>query len=109
PGGVRGLGGCVDYAGKEEIEPALPIAGLAHGLQALVVRAPVRLEVEAEVQQRLAHHLALAQKKRDQQPAEAAVAVEERVDRLELHVREARHYEHRDLGRFRVEEALEVA
>ena len=44
------------------------------------------LEEQAQVEQRLIEHAGVDQHQNDQQPAEAAVAVEKRVDCLELHV-----------------------
>jgi hypothetical protein len=44
------------------------------------------LEVVREVQHGLVQHAALGEQERDQQPPDAAVAVEERVNRLELDV-----------------------
>lgn len=45
-------------------------------------------EVVGQVQHRLEEHAALGQQERRQQPADAPVAVQERVDRLELDVGE---------------------
>jgi hypothetical protein len=42
------------------------------------------LEVEAQVEQRLAKHAGVAQQQRDEEPSDTTVAVEEGVDRLEL-------------------------
>ena len=53
------------------------------------------LEVEAQIEQRLREHLLGAQQQRDQQAADASVAVEERMDRLELDVRQRRLHEDR--------------
>lgn len=45
-------------------------------------------EVVGQKQHRLVEHAALGQQERRQQPADAPVAVQERVDRLELDVGE---------------------
>src|SRR5262249_46853900 len=55
----------------------------------LVVALPVALEIVREVEHRLVQHAALAQQEGDQQAPDAAVAVEERVNGLELRVRKA--------------------
>jgi hypothetical protein len=47
----------------------------------------VLLEEQAQVEQRLGQRPLSTEDQRDQQPAQSAVAVEKRVDRLELHVR----------------------
>ena len=49
----------------------------------------MRLEVEAEVQEGLPQDTGVTQEEGDQEPPNAAVPVEEGVDRLELHVSEA--------------------
>jgi hypothetical protein len=43
------------------------------------------LQVQAQVQERLSQDAGVAEQEGDQQPADAAVAVKERVDRLEGH------------------------
>jgi hypothetical protein len=108
--GVGRGGRHVDHALEEEPHPLLPLAVRAHALQALVVLVPVALEVQAQVEQRPRQYACLrAEQERDEQAAEAAVTVEERMDRLELRVRQRRLQEDRRLRRLIVEEALEVA
>lgn len=46
------------------------------------------LEVEAEIKQRLSQHAFVVQDQGDQQSADAPVAIEKRMDGLELHVRQ---------------------
>ena len=75
---------------EEEVEPLLPGAAQADALQQLVVALPVPLEEQAEIEERLAP----GPPRRTaasviEQSADAAVAVEERVDGLELDVRQA--------------------
>ncbi len=55
------------------------------------------LEERRQIGQWLRHETALGQEQRDEQPADAAVAVDERVDRLELVVHERRLHEHRGM------------
>ena len=59
------------------------------GVEAVVVLAAVAFQEEAQVQQRALQHAALHEQQRDQQTPDTAVAVEERVDRLELSVRQS--------------------
>src|SRR2546428_6913950 len=61
-----------------------------------------------EIQHWLVERVALAKKKRDQQPADAAVAIEERMNRLELSVCEAYFDQQRQVIAF-VQERFEVA
>jgi hypothetical protein len=56
----------------------------AHALQQLVIVLAVLVDVVRKVKQRLREPAALDEEKRDEQPADAAVAVEEGMDRLEL-------------------------
>src|SRR5262249_21361886 len=65
------------------------------------------LEVERQVEDRLRERLLDAQEERDEQAAEAAVAVEEWVDRLELDMRERGLDERWRAARAIVEEQLE--
>src|SRR5690606_27196199 len=95
------------HALQEESEPGLPVAFPPDEVEQRVVLLAVLLEVEAEVEQRIAQHAVVAEQKRDQEPADAAVAVEERMDRLELHVGEAGPDEVRQAVAPIVEEALE--
>jgi hypothetical protein len=48
------------------------------------------LQVEAQVEERLAQDPAVTEQQGDQEPAHPSVAVEERVDGLELDVRQSR-------------------
>ena len=59
-------------------------AALRYAEQAGVVLLPAALEERAEVEQRRTEYAPLAQEQRDEEPANAPVAVEEGMDRLEL-------------------------
>ena len=76
-------------------------------LQQPVVFRPVRLQEEAEVQQRLPKDALYTEILRDQKSADATVAVEEGVDRLELHVQQAGLDECRQSRGVVVQETLE--
>jgi hypothetical protein len=58
-------------------------------LQQFVVTIAMRLEVPAQVEQRLLEHAALAEQKREQEPPHPSVAVEKRVNGLELHMHQS--------------------
>lgn len=62
-GAFRGL----LHAFGEERHPLLPFALAAHRVEPVVVLAAMLLEVEAEVEERLAEHAVLAEEQRDQQ------------------------------------------
>ena len=85
--GVCGLRG---HGLQEELQPLLDLASLAHCLQSFVVRRPVLLEVSAEVEQGSSDPLLLQEVEDDEDASEPAVAVQERVDRLELGVDQRR-------------------
>ena len=84
-----------------------PIAGVANVLEQFVVSLPMRLEVETEIKDRLSQNAGSTQQKCDEETTETAVAVEERMDRFELHVSHRRPYQQRNAGMIRVQEALE--
>jgi hypothetical protein len=50
------------------------------------VENPVRFEVKAEIEYRIPKHSLFAEHERDKETAEAAVAVQERRDRLKLNM-----------------------
>src|SRR4051794_12685463 len=87
---VGGGAGHRNDAFEEEGKPFLPSAVRPDSLQVVVVRVTMLLEVQAQVEQRLLEDLLRTQQQRDEQAADAAVAVKERMDRLELHVSERR-------------------
>src|SRR5690242_7028324 len=73
-------------APQKELEPAFPIPILANSHQAVVIVSPMHLQKQAQVEKRPTQHLPFTQKERDEEPADTTVAVEERVNRLELSV-----------------------
>jgi len=66
----------------------VPVGIGADAQQRRVVLGAVRLDVRGQIEERLRQAAALSQEQRDEQAADTAVAVEERVDRLELLVHE---------------------
>ena len=107
PHRVGGLARDFDDPAQEKGEPCFPVAAFAHGLEMVVVRLPMLLEVVRQVEHGLVQHAALGQQERDQQPADAPVAVEKRVNGLELHVRE-RDLDQRRQAVLSVQESLQV-
>ena len=53
------------------------------------------LEVRAQTEQRQGQDAAFGQQQRDQQPADPPIAIDKRMARLELRVRERRMHQHR--------------
>ena len=74
---------------QEESQPGLPVSGAPGVVQEPVVGAPIVLEVQAEVQKRLPEEPGVAQHEGDQEAPQATVAVEERMNGLELDVGQA--------------------
>src|SRR5690606_28212049 len=99
---------CLGDAVEEELQPCLPVAILADLLQQVVILAAMRLEVEAEIEDRLLQDALRAEQEGDQQAAEASVSVEERMDSLELDMDEPGLDEGRHLRRVGMDERLQV-
>lgn len=79
----------LDDAVEKEGEPAFPVPGIAHGLQAFVVFAAALLEVVREVEHRLGEHPLFGEQESDEEPPDAAVAIQKGMDGLELGMRQA--------------------
>jgi hypothetical protein len=92
----------------EEGQPRLPIPRLPHLVEQGVVLCAVRFEVEAQIQHRLRQHPLGTKQQGDEEAAQTAVAVEERVDSLELHVGQRRLHQRRRARRLIVQEPLQV-
>ena len=84
-GGDGRLGGYA-HAFEEERKPGLPVTIEAHAVQQFVIHGPVFVEEQAEIQQRLLEDPGVVQQECDEEPSDTPVAVQERVDGLELHV-----------------------
>ena len=69
----------------------------------------MRFEVEAEIENRLAQHLLIAEQQRNQQTTQAAIAVQKRVNRFKLHMRQRRLDQHRHGLRAVVQKKLQLA
>ena len=87
-GGIDGLRRRIPHARQEVFHPGFPSAVLTDLLQQTIVVSASCFEVEAEIQEGLTQCASITQHERDQQAPETSVAVEERMDRLELHMRE---------------------
>ena len=84
-GGARHCIRCLRVHGaQEQLDPGKRVAGL----QRLAVALAIWLEIRAQIQHRHGKRTVLDEDEHDQQPAEAGVAIEERVQRLELVVQQ---------------------
>src|SRR3989441_8890368 len=90
-GSAQGILRLTGHTVQEILQPRLPLAPRVHPLQPLIVVGARRLEEGAQVQKRRGQDFPLHQKERDEQAANASVAVDERVDGLELDVRSEEH------------------
>jgi hypothetical protein len=84
-------------AAQEKLKPTVDVPALANGLQGGHIVVAIPFKVGGEVQQRLIEDVLLDEVEDDQEAAEAAVAVQERVDRLELEVGEGAPNEEREI------------
>ena len=83
---------------QEEEQPRRPGAVGAHRLEQAVVLVAVGLDVGGGIEHRVREAAALDEEQRDEQAAEPAVALEERVDGLEALVQERALHERREAG-----------
>lgn len=84
PGGGDGIPRDGGDALEEEFDPAFPIALLADGGEAVVVFEAVEFEIVGEVKEGKFQDIAMAEEEGDEETADAAIAIEEGMDRLEL-------------------------
>jgi hypothetical protein len=89
---------------QEEPKPTLPIALVARRLSPVVVLLTVLFEVGRKIQYRLMKDAPLTEQKRDEQATHTPVAVEKRMDGLELGMGEPNLDQERQRV-FRVQEA----
>ncbi len=73
---------------QEELHPLRKLATLPDCLKPVVILALAGLEVRAHAQQRLRQHILLDKEKNNEKTAQTTIAVKERVDRLELVVKQ---------------------
>lgn len=73
-GGLRGRLCHLDYAFQEESQPPLPVAVGPYALELFVVDVTVALEVEAEIQQRLAQDFLGAEQESYEEAPDAPIA-----------------------------------
>lgn len=91
---------------EEERQPLLPHTFRAHALQQRVVGTAILLQMQTEIKKRLRKDALVNKEQRYQQSANTTVAIEKRMNRLELHVGERRLYQGGRRTRFAVEELL---
>ena len=94
---------------QEEPDPALPVARGPDPLEELVVALSLLLEVKAEIEERLSERALVAENERDEEVPEPAVAVEERVNGLELNVDQGSLQQRGRLDPIVVDEFLETS
>jgi hypothetical protein len=92
---------------QEERQPGFPVAVPANVVKQVVVLGSMLLEKETEIQERFTKYAGVAQQQRDEKPSDTSVAIEERMDRLKLHVRQPRTHKYRKTVVLGVHEAFE--
>ena len=105
--GVERLVGGLRDAIEKKLKPSLPGAVFANLLQQAIVVGAMGLQIEAEIEERLPQDVVDAQIQRHQEAADAAVAVQERMQGLELNMEQARLDQGRQARGVLVHEALE--
>jgi hypothetical protein len=79
----------VGDGGQKKLHPRLPDTFSAKSIQQVVVHTTMLFEIQAEVEQWLAQGPSSTEQEGDQEPSQASVAIEERVNRFELNVSKA--------------------
>ena len=105
--GIDRLDRGVPYAGQEEFHPRFPRAVFTDFLKQAIVVEASRFEVEAQIQDRFAQRSRFAQRECDQQTSQAPVSIKERVDSLELRMRQTRLDQRRQLWIVRMQKLFE--
>src|SRR5687767_2255899 len=80
----------VDHAFEEEAQPGFPRSLRANSLEMVVVSIAITLQIEAQVEQGPREYPLGDEQERDQEAANPAVAIEKRMDRLELSMSQSR-------------------
>jgi hypothetical protein len=109
PGHPHGLIGGIPYPLKEEIQPLGPTGAPAGSIETLIVELPVLLEEETEIEDRLAQNLLSTEHEGDEEPADSAISVKERMNRLELGMDEASPHQQREHWSILMEECFELS
>src|SRR5438270_4751604 len=85
-GRIGGRTADLTHPPEKKLQPGFPMPGIADGHKPVVILGPMEFEIMAQIQQWKFQNATLTQQKRNQQPSDAPVAVQERVNRLELGV-----------------------
>ena len=87
-GGFGGLNADCIHSAQKESQPAFPVPGITDGLQQVIIGLLVASEVVRQVKRRLLQDFFFGKQESNQQPANAPVAVPERMDGFKLGVDE---------------------
>jgi hypothetical protein len=93
---------------EEESNPTIEVTSAPHVLKVFVVLRLTFLEVGTDIQERLGEHSLLHEEEADEEAAKPAVAIQERVDRLELVMNQSAADEHGKARTLLVEELLPI-
>ena len=95
-------------ADEEKFKPSFPRAVFTHLLQEAIVVRPMRFQVEAEIEERLAQNAFCAEIEGHKQTADTPITVQERVDGFELNVEKPGLDKRRQARGILVNEAFEL-
>src|ERR1700722_6742971 len=93
---------------EKKSQPLFPCTVCSYALKQVVVAVAVRFEVQAEVQKRLSQRALGAKQECDQQTPESAIAIQEGMNGLKLHVNQSGLDQNRQLVFFVVEKTLKA-
>src|SRR5215472_1393306 len=93
---------------EKKSQPLFPGTVCSYTLKQIVVPVAIRFEVQAEVQKRLSQRALGAKQECDQQTPESAIAIQERVNGLKLHVNQSGIDQNGQLVFFVVEKTLKA-
>jgi hypothetical protein len=86
---IRGI----SYPLKEEIEPHGPACACSRCIEPIVVKLSMALKEETEIEDGLTQYLLGTKHEGNEKPADSAIPVKKRMDRLELGMDEASPHE----------------
>ena len=96
-------------AGQKELDPCFPVSGGAHAREEIVINLAIGFEIQTQVEDGLRQRATCAEQESDEEASETSVAVEKRVDGLELQMGERCPNKKRQIFSLRMEKQLELA
>jgi hypothetical protein len=85
-GGLNSAVGGGFHAFQKKVHPGFPVSRGSDAVEQIVIHGAVFFEEEGEIEQGLREKAAMVEQQGNEQAAEATIAVEKRMDGLELHM-----------------------